>query len=211
MKNLFIIGARGFGREVYNTAVESVGYGEEFVVKGFLDDKSDALDGYADYPSIIDSVENYTPEPDDVFICALGEVKYKKKYIDILSKHNPEYINIIHKDAIVGKNSILGKGCVVSTGVRISCDVKIGNFVTINDYAVIGHDAVVGDYCHLNSYSFMGGYSELANDVTIHTGSIITPHIKVGEGSLIGAGAVVLRNVKLGCTMIGNPAKVLNF
>ena len=211
MKHLLIIGARGFGREVFNTAIDSIGYGTEFEVKGFLDDNSKALDGYVGYPAIIDSVENYIPEDDDVFICALGDVKYKKKYISILSKYNPPYINIIHKDAIVGKNSVLGKGCVVSTGVRISCDVKVGDFVTINDYAVVGHDAIVGDYCHLNSYSFMGGFSELANDVTIHTGAIITPHVKVGEGSLVGAGAVVLRNVKPSCTMIGNPARVLNF
>ena len=53
MKNLLIIGARGFGREVYNTALESVGYEKEFIVKGFLDGKSDALNGYEGYPPII--------------------------------------------------------------------------------------------------------------------------------------------------------------
>ena len=34
MKHLLIIGARGFGREVYNYAIDSVGYGEEFGIKG---------------------------------------------------------------------------------------------------------------------------------------------------------------------------------
>lgn len=59
MKNLLIIGARGFGREIYNLALESIGYGTEFTIKGFLDDKKEALDGYDGYPSIISSVENY--------------------------------------------------------------------------------------------------------------------------------------------------------
>ena len=35
MKNLLIIGARGFGREIYNLALESIGYGTEFTIKGF--------------------------------------------------------------------------------------------------------------------------------------------------------------------------------
>lgn len=53
MKNLLIIGARGFGREIYNLALESIGYGTEFTIKGFLDDKKEVLDGYDGYPSII--------------------------------------------------------------------------------------------------------------------------------------------------------------
>ena len=77
MKNLLIIGARGFGREIYNSALESIGYNDSFIVKGFLDDKVNALDGYDGYPPIVDSVEHYQLAKDDVFICALGEVFYK--------------------------------------------------------------------------------------------------------------------------------------
>ena len=40
MKNLIIIGAGGMGRTVYDNALESVGYGETFVVKGFIDDSA---------------------------------------------------------------------------------------------------------------------------------------------------------------------------
>ncbi len=36
MRNLLIIGAGGFGREVYNSALESIGYGKDFIVKGFF-------------------------------------------------------------------------------------------------------------------------------------------------------------------------------
>ena len=45
MKNLIIIGAGGMGRTVYSNALESVGSGKEFVVKGFIDDNLQALDG----------------------------------------------------------------------------------------------------------------------------------------------------------------------
>ena len=46
MKKLLIIGARGWGREVYGMLPSCLGYGTEFQVKGFLDDKSDALDKF---------------------------------------------------------------------------------------------------------------------------------------------------------------------
>jgi hypothetical protein len=50
MKNLLIIGARGFGREVFNIAIDSVGYNETFSIKRCLDDNRNALDGYSNYP-----------------------------------------------------------------------------------------------------------------------------------------------------------------
>lgn len=51
MKKSVIIGASGFGREVYCSATESIGYEEIFDIKGFLDNKSNALPGYK-YPPI---------------------------------------------------------------------------------------------------------------------------------------------------------------
>lgn len=50
MKNLLIIGARGFGREVYDLAMDCVEAGADFYIKGFLDDKKDALEGLGEYP-----------------------------------------------------------------------------------------------------------------------------------------------------------------
>lgn len=209
MKHLLIIGARGFGREVYNTALESIGYGTEYVVKGFLDDKEDALDCYEGYPSIISSVEEYKIEVDDAFICALGDVHYKKKYVDLILAKGGEFVNVIHKTAVIERNSTIGKGCVISRNVQISCDVWIGNFVTMNNMVVVGHDAVIGNYSHLNSMSFVGGYSELKEYATMHTSSILQPHKKIGKHSVAGAGAFVYKSIKDNVTVFGNPAQEL--
>ena len=59
MKHLVIVGAGGFGREMYGAALESVGYGAAFDVKGFLDDRSDALAAFAGYPPVIGSPDGY--------------------------------------------------------------------------------------------------------------------------------------------------------
>ena len=74
MKHLLIVGARGWGREVYDIAQACIAAGQNISVKGFLDDKSDALHNYPNYPPIISSLEDYTPQPDDIFICTLGDV-----------------------------------------------------------------------------------------------------------------------------------------
>ena len=52
MKQLIIIGAGGMGRTMYSNALECVGYGTEFIVKGFLNDFP-SLDQFENYPPII--------------------------------------------------------------------------------------------------------------------------------------------------------------
>lgn len=211
MKNLLIIGARGWGREIYNMLPDCIGFGTEYVVKGFLDDKSDALDGMPGYPPIIGTVEEYVPQKNDVFVCALGDAHWKRYYAEIILKKKGEFINIIHKTASIQRNTVLGVGCIITDRVGISCDITIGDFVTFQSYSIVGHDARIGNYCHLGVRSFMGGYSVLGDVTTIQTNSIILPHVKVGNDCVVGAGAVVIKKVKDGDTVYGNPAKRLIF
>lgn len=211
MKNLLIIGARGFGREVYNMLPDCIGYGTEFKAKGFLDDKADALAGMDGYPTIVDSVENYQPQEDDVFICALGDVHYKQIYADKILNKSGSFISLIHKKAFIGQNTSIGKGSIVGSHVRLSCDLTLGDFISFQPYSVVGHDAKVGNYCHLGVRSFMGGYSEIGNNTVLNTSSIVLPHIKVGNDCVVGVASVVIKKVKDGCTVYGNPAKVLSY
>ena len=211
MKQLLIIGARGWGREIYNMLPQCKGYGTEYVVKGFLDDKADALDGMPGYPPIIDSVEHYEPQEDDVFTCAMGDAHWKKHYAEIVLENGGEFINIIHNTAEKGRNTIIGKGCVICKNAGVSCDIRIGSFVTIMGYVTIGHDARIGNYCHLGAGAFMGGGAARGDTTTMQTNSIVLPHVVVGNNCMVGAGAVVIKKVKDGDTVYGNPAKVLKY
>ncbi|MDE6300842.1 MAG: acetyltransferase [Muribaculaceae bacterium] len=209
MKNLYIVGARGFGREIFYLAKESIGFQTEYKIAGFLDDNASALDDYKGYPSVISSVEAYEPKENDVFIVALGDVKYKKKYIDILNSKGANFYSLIHKDAYISPNTTIGKGCIVCAYVRISCDVEVGDYNTFQPFSVVGHDVKIGNGCHFNTYSFMGGFVVVEDEVTLHTGAIIHPHKVVRRNSTVGAGAVVIRNVQENSTVYGNPAKKL--
>lgn len=72
MKELIIIGAGGMGRTIFDMARECMGYGEKFVIKGFLDDDSKALDGFKGYPPILGSIKDYEIQPKDVFYMVDG-------------------------------------------------------------------------------------------------------------------------------------------
>lgn len=211
MKNLYIIGARGFGREVFNLFLECKKIHSSVECIGFLDDKKDALDGYTGYPPIISSVEDFEPKETDVFVCALGDVKFKRKYVEMITNKGGKFISLIHPDAQVGLNTTIGEGCIIKNACSISCDIKIGKFVTIMGYSVLGHDCVVKDWCHLGAYSFLGGFSQLGESVTLHPGVRLLPYKQVGNNAIVGAGSVVIRNIKEGFSVFGVPAKKIEF
>lgn len=175
MRNLYIIGARGFGREVYNLFLLCKDSLKDVECIGFLDDNKVALENYPNYPPIVSSVEDYEPKENDVFVCALGDVRYKKKYAKMMLAKGGQFISLVHPATEICINTIIGKGLIIKNPCSISCDITIGDFVTIMGYSVLGHDCKVSDWCHLGAYSFLGGFSEVEESVTMHPGARLYP------------------------------------
>ena len=211
MKNLIIIGARGFGREAYNAFCGYYGNEKEWRVKGFLDSKSDALDGYAGYPPIIGSPEDYEVRSEDCFFCAMGDVKWRRYYAEMLLNKGGKFISIVSPKLKTDRNTTYGVGCFIEGNASISCDIHIGDFTFIFGPSVLGHDVQVGDFCHLGAFTFMGGFSKLEDNVTLHPGAQVLPHKIVKQGAIVGAGSVVRKNLTAETTVMGVPAKKIEF
>ena len=211
MKHLLIIGARGWGREVYATFINSRMYEQgDCKVKGFLDDNSHALDGLKGvWPPIVGSVEEYEIQPDDVFFCAMGDAHWRKHYAEIISSKGGRFINIIDRLAWISPSATIGEGIYIGPLTMISANVTIGNHAMIQAYTNIGHDVTIGNYASLESYVFMGGYSSIGELSTMHTKSSIIPHKSIGKGCVVGFGSVVMRHFKDGIHVFGNPATKL--
>lgn len=205
-KNLCIIGARGFGRECVGNFRLWNGFGDQYAIKGFLDDKADALDGYGDYPPIIGTVEGYKPQENDVFLCALGVVKWRKKYIDLVVSHGGRFETIISPKATIHQSAVLGIGDLILDNAIVSSGVKVGDYVLCHCNVVLGHDTIVESHVVCEAFTFTGGFAKICEGATLHTRATILPHKKVGIGATVGAGSTVISNVKEGKTVFGVPA-----
>lgn len=213
MKHLVIIGARGWGREVYAGAVGTKAYREgEYDVKGFLDSKADAFEGLkGTYPPIICAPEEYEVQPDDVFFVAMGDSMWRKHYAEMMEKKGAKFMTIIEDEAFVNPTAIIGDGVFLSRWSSVSDNVTIGNHVMIHGYVALGHDAKVKDYASIESYCFMGGGAELGEGATLHVRAQIVRHKKVGDRAVVGSNSVVMRNVPDKQHVFGNPAQKMEF
>jgi sugar O-acyltransferase (sialic acid O-acetyltransferase NeuD family) len=208
MKQLIIIGAGGMGRTLYSNVLESRGYGETFVIKGFIDDDLHALDGFNYYPPVIGTISGYQPEADDVFVCSIGGAA-RRPCMESIMNRGGEFINIIHRTARLLTNVVIGEGNFIGADTVIGNDVMIGSYNMIQSYTIIGHDAHIGDYNRIDTRVTCVGGVVIGDEVNIHTSAVISHNVIVESKSRVAALSFVIKDVKEGTTVIGNPAKKL--
>ncbi|MBQ9204522.1 MAG: sialic acid O-acetyltransferase [Prevotella sp.] len=208
MKTLIIIGAGGMGRTMYSNALESVGYGEKFIFKGFIDDNLQALDDYPNYPSVIGTIKDYQPQPEDVFVSSIGGAARRACMEEIISRGG-EFMELIHQTARILTNAKLGKGNFVGAYTVIGNDAVVGDYNMIQSYTVIGHDARIGSWNRIDTHVSLVGGVVVEDEVTIHTSAVISHKVVVESGAHVGALSFVFKKVKAGTTVMGNPAKKL--
>lgn len=208
MKNLIIIGAGGMGRTMYSNALESIGYGEKFVVKGFVDDNLEALDGFPNYPPVIGTIRNYQPQQDDVFVSSIGGIS-RKACMEEIIRRGGEFIELIHQTARLLANVKLGKGNFIGAFTVIGNDAVVGDYNMIQSYTIIGHDTKVGNYNRIDTHVTCVGGTVIEDDVNIHTSAVISHGVVIETGAHVGALSFVIKKVKAGTTVMGNPAKKL--
>lgn len=208
MKNLIIVGAGGFAREIFWHAKNSFGFGDEWRVKGFLDgDVKLSATEYERLPEkILGDVDSYEILPDDVFTCAVGTPKIRRKLSEKILSRGGKFINIISRQAEIMPTVKLGEGVIICPQTFIGDGARLGNFVATNALTSIGHDAFVGDFSCVMPHAAISGGCKIGAEVFIGTGAIILPKARVGDGATVGAGSVVLKKISAGKTVFGNPA-----
>ena len=85
----------------------------------------------------------------------------------------------------------------------------LGDGVKVDHYAHIGHDSWIKERGIICAQVFIGGYVTIGPGCYIGAGALIKPRVKIGKDVTIGMGAVVIRDVPDGATVVGNPGRVL--
>ena len=214
MKNFVIVGAGGFGREVYSWLqdwiVAETERRYEFQVKGFLSLDKTELDGFNLPVPILGNEQSYDLAADDLVVLALGQIHTKKRAVKTLLEAGAKFFTLIHPTAVVCKTVTIGEGCVFAPFTLVSgSHVSLGNYVMLNGFSSVGHDAKVGDYSILCPYATLNGFVTLENEVFIGTHATVVANKTVGAESRICANALVVSNVPEKTTVIGSPGKMM--
>ena len=210
MKDIVIIGAGGFGREVAWLIEDINKEKNEWNIIGFVDDNEDIqgkeINGY----KIIGNVEWLKDQQFNV-VNAIGDPINKKKVIKNIENSKNVYPVLIHPSVTVSEMVSFGEGSIICAGNIITVNIEIGKHVIINLDCTIGHDAIIGDYTTVLPSVNISGFVTINECVSVGTGSAIIQGVKIGKNTVIGAGAVVVKDLPENCTAVGAPAKPIKY
>ena len=205
-QQLIIVGAGQFGREVFTWAQQAIHAGTPWVLKGFLDDRPEALRGFDYEAPILSSVAGYQPEAGDIFLCAIGTPAARRRISSILEAKGARFARLIHPTALVGHNVRIGDGSILGPLTQLSCDIQLGQHVFFGTHSNTGHDTRIGSYSQISGSCEINGMAILEEGVFLGSHATILPSARVGAWAYVGAGSVVLRRVAPRAKVFGNPA-----
>ena len=177
MRDLFIVGAGGFGREAIWTVerINSLSQQPTWNILGYADDDPKWKKG-----------ENFEGYP------ILGTVETASK------DHPGASVFIIDPKAQISPTTDFQHGCFIGAGAVIQVGAELGKFVVVGSNAVVSHDATVGDFVNMGPGSVIASGVKVGDCVSFFANAATMPWITIGEGARITCGAGAKTDVPAG-------------
>lgn len=212
-KKLILFGASNFGDEIVQLFrdINKSGKEAQWDIIGFLDDNPDMKGKIRNGVSVLGGkawlMENH--KNDCHYVCCIGSPKAKSKIVKHLKTFNVKFASGIHPSVIMSETTSIGEGTVITAGNIFTTNIKVYDHVIFNLACTLGHYSVVYNYCTINPGVNISGDVILEEGVLLGTNAAILEKITIGQYSIIGAGAVVNKNIPANVTAVGIPAKII--
>lgn len=214
MKDIYIVCAGGFGREVYHLICEinksAVKDGKDPVynIKGFLSDVTVELDKRYIHADIVGKIQDWEPQNDEVYAIGIADPDAKERLTTLLKSKGASFETLISPRAYIPDDAIIGEGCILNP-YYMDHGVEIGNFVNIMGSA-LGEGCVIGDYSTTTAFANLTN-AQIGKNVFIGSHAVIMNKKKIGDKAFVCVNSVVYNNVKAGMKVFGNPAKRIDW
>jgi sugar O-acyltransferase (sialic acid O-acetyltransferase NeuD family) len=187
-----------------------------YEVLGFLDNRDELQDRsfhgvpmlgrFADARRLVDRT------PAVRFTTWIGRVdtyQRRPRMIGSLGLPPERFATLMHPTASVSRRARVGRGVLIYPHCTVSSSAVIDDHVVVLPHAVISHDCRLEEYAVVTSSVTVGSEAQVGRCCYLGTHCCMLPGVRIGEGSLVGIGGVVLRDVAPYTVVVGNPARRL--
>ncbi len=213
MKDLIIFGASGFGREVAWLVERINKVSPTWNLLGFMDDNEEIQGKDVNGYRVLGKTKDVSQYPEAYFVCAIGASRIREKIINNMKviNSNIKFGTVIDPSVEMSDLVSIGEGTIICAHTIITVNIEIGAHVIVNLDCSIGHDAVLKDFVTLYPSVNVSGITQIGHAVELGTGMQIIQGKTIGDYSILGAGAVVVKDIPPMCTAVGSPAKPIKF
>lgn len=140
---------------------------------------------------------------------ALGNPRWFKLYMRLYRPRGDEYSNLLQRTLgihSIGSNTFINYGATIADPTH----VRIGSNVVLSDCTIFGHDGSAQVLATAYGIPLDAvGKVDIKDNVFVGWGAVIMPGVTIGPNAVVGAGAVVTRDVLPGTVVGGVPARLL--
>ena len=197
MSEFYIVGSGGFSGEILGLISRSQ---PEAIFKGFV--VTEAPGKLANHISEKEFLAKYVNQP--VFL-AVGTPSTRERLAFEYKKHGHRLMEFVDPSSVCLSN--VSEASFLYPNTAVMPGVSMGVGVLINNNATIGHDSYLGDFVNVLPGANVSGSVSIGSRSTIGSGAFIREGLSIGQDVIIGAGAIVLKDVRDGTVVVGNPAK----
>jgi sugar O-acyltransferase (sialic acid O-acetyltransferase NeuD family) len=207
-KPLIILGAGGHAKVLIDIIRQS----ESYYLEAVIGQEHEANDTILDFPILKGDQYLLEYKNKGILLIANGVGGYtsNEKRIEIYRKlieMGFDIINLIHSSTVIAPSVKMGKGIVIYPGVSINSDVQIGNNVIIATGADIDHEAQIYDHVIVSTGVSIGAGTIIEEGTILGVGAKTVPRLNICQSVLVGAGAVVTRDIIEPGVYVGIPAR----
>lgn len=210
MKSVII--SAGTYAEVYYAYLKEAGV----EIIGFLDDDPAKINtNVCGLPvlgpiSLLESLK--TTHNIEAVYCPIGNNILRVKFLKYAESLGYKIPNYIHPSVVLSPNVTIGKGVYILLGSTIMPYTNIKDYVMISMGCHVAHHVILCNGVFLSTGCNFGASIVAHEYAYCGIGSIIMTGLhELGANCLIGAGAVVIKDVEPNAVMAGVPAKLLKY
>lgn len=197
-----VYGAGGCGRGILPIIRDQLETGDRLV---FVDDNAGAAVNGHQVLSFADFAASEATEKRVCIAIADGEIR--SKLVAQCGAASLEFFAVHHDSCIKMDDVEIGEGALFSPFTTVTSNVRIGRHFHCNLYSYVEHDCVIGDFVTFAPAVRCNGNVTIGDGVYIGAGAVIRQGLTIGSGATIGMGAIVTKDVPVGETWVGNPAR----
>ncbi|AXI54204.1 acetyltransferase [Sulfitobacter sp. JL08] len=209
-----VVGAGGFAKEIMpiarysSEALKSISESVELV---FVD--RDLSDAVVNGHGVLSENEFFADTASKKFFnVGIGDSKIRQRISEKFLAQRVKPLDFRAKSAVTYDAVDIGEGAVLCDNSIATSNCRIGRFFHLNINAYVAHDCEIGDFVTFAPSVCCNGFVSIGDHSYIGTGAVIRhgkrgQPLMIGEGAVVGMGAVVTKDIPPYTTVVGNPAR----
>jgi len=199
MKDLIILGAGGAGEDIISLVNEINKTGEQWKIKGFLDDNPALLGKTKMGVKVLGPIEDCRKYLDAFFVSSIAnpEERSIRRFIWEKAKSvEAKFAVLVHPSVVIYEGVSLGEGCVIQANCVLATRAQLYEDVHMAYGCNVAHETVIKEHVTLGSGVNLSSGVVINEDCYIGAGVSTAHDIEIEKDILVTVGSAVVTNLK---------------